>query len=673
MGARKNTIFFVLPILLSVGFLLWGCGRMIGEREVNEVPVVEFVNDPMDSTLFSMAPEVKWIGSDPDGFVEYYAYADIVDSQATSDPYGYYSEIPDAAWQDTIATKVKIFLITEEGDTAEHVLYVKAVDNDGKWSDENFQQEPTRIKFRTFFRTNHAPNVPKVKWEEWPDEMADTLTTITDTLYCLDTLTQNWRGISFIWWGDDPDDKERYKIPLEYMYYLIRTDLVPPDTVGRWVAPGWSNNKSLTLFRLATGDYTLHIWSRDDGFTRCDTSAQISFKVLEPTFENLILVIDETQDVFSNTREEEGNVDGWLIAQFYDSLLLYANYNLDDVTFFDNSDALLDIPMSLISKYRLVIWVDEDRNVLSSADFVVRRNQTFANYLQVGGMLWLIGRRSLSGSFLEDEGEILITGFLRDYLKIERAYVPNKWHWRSNPNQEFIGAFSTFGDLNPYLQLPEVAIDTSRLAQTYDYGSHPFARDGLPEVDCFARSENSNVQTIYKFNSITSIRPDSMAVTDRFVPYIPLIYIDPSTGEEIYMDPDSTHCYLAIHDTLIIVDSVYNVTQGVVGEVIRFGPYFLRGDYQYNYVYVSYPAGSPWQYTDSIYVEYTCVPISEFHQRPCAVTYEDTEWVPREGLKLRYRTAFFGFPLYFIKQEHAEEIFEQMLNWFFYTGPHWGM
>ncbi|MBD3166297.1 hypothetical protein GF324_06850, partial [bacterium] len=237
--ALLSAALFVLTLAFIVS-----CGKMEGDIDQNQAPEVSFTTVPVNQDTFSFAPVIYWKGNDPDGFVEHYSYADITDSAAIENPVDYINRIPEEAWTDTIATQARIYLLTEAGETKEHVFYVRCVDNEGAFSE---------VKYRTFFRENNAPNIPRVGRPSWNDELFDTTVYVQDTLFTKNEPDNIWTGIDFTWRGSDPDDKALYQIPLEYQTVLVKS---PGDTV---FVSQWDDDQNITLSGLSTGFYTLYV------------------------------------------------------------------------------------------------------------------------------------------------------------------------------------------------------------------------------------------------------------------------------------------------------------------------------------------------------------------------------------------------------------------------------
>ena len=71
----NSILLYLLSLVVLSLFVLNGCSDTIkGEKTTNMKPIVQFVNIPPEGEQFSRNPEVYWIGSDPDGLVDYYRY-----------------------------------------------------------------------------------------------------------------------------------------------------------------------------------------------------------------------------------------------------------------------------------------------------------------------------------------------------------------------------------------------------------------------------------------------------------------------------------------------------------------------------------------------------------------------------------------------------------------------
>ncbi len=631
----RYTPIAVAALLL---FAVVGCdtifGDISGEVTPNVAPTVEFSNVPADQDTFSYAPVIYWKGSDPDGFVEYYLYADIIDSTALADPEYFIDFIPEWKWEQNSATSDTVYLLTESGEITEHVFYLKCVDDLGLESN---------IEYRTFFRTNHPPEVPQVKLTSANDESFANTVVLADTFYVLENVTDTWPGISFNWKSSDPDDRDLYTIPLEYRYYLEK---VPHDTVWQWASQDWSNDQEILIHDLESGHYTLSIWARDDGFEMSTRPASISFNVYKPTFEKSILLLDCTSFLNPNASEGMGNiVPGSQVGEKYQEMTatlgaLYPDWEYVHYTDLDN------LYKSYLGQYRLIIWFTENlSNSGVNSGNEVNFENSIRQYVHVGGRLWVQGnflqRNLISNSTL---------GLAGSTFGAIATYVPNT-------PAEFVSARSGVSDL------PDIAIDTSVTMNVYreffrgTYGVEPL----LPGIDILATGNDA--ETAYYFISYTDTASGDVWNDTAKV----AVNVD-----TLYYPATPTDCLLKLKKKRVrSVSRIFNSTRNQYGEVVSITNNVGRDNT--TVVRVSYASGEPWDPNDIVVVDYEFLPYSEAHYRPCALRYERLEQVGSQGgYEVRYRIAVFSFPLYYMDNSDnaVTKLYASMLNWFFLPYAH---
>ncbi len=556
-GSMKDTVWTATENLAAVDTIIIDGGDTLMFMVDTLIYYADFrVNTP-NFYIFSYAPTVHWRGSDPDGFVEGYAFADITDPLAVDNPQAYIPSIPAAAWDSTLSTFATIFLTIDPENTdtlhmpddtvvtTEHVVYLKCWDDDGA---------PSNVIYRTFFRSNQAPYSPVVKWDEHNDSkygptetydpiymdirrdsISDVALEFDNTLYCLPNVTPNWFGIVLRWKGEDPDDKELYKIPLTFNYYLEKIEWIDPgdtsytqltveDTIWRWSDTTFTTDQVVTITDLQTGSYRFTIWSFDDGFERSPNAASLFFDCVRPTFFDpnqalSILLYDETKNTFGNGELPDNKV----IDSFYVDMLRFIEdstdfnsksygYTVDDpydttsdqdVFYWDNSNASITqvIPIEVLSKYRMVIFYADDHKTTSVQNsYRALRDLLFHRYLMAGGRIWVIGRRLLNGSFGLFAGE---QNTRLEFLNDMQVQTVSAYLWPpanpSAPKQEFIGGIKAVDFMN------DIMVDTAKVNQLGIYLRipPPGVPDGvLPEVDWMGRDEDAT--TLYYYNSVTA-------------------------------------------------------------------------------------------------------------------------------------------------------------------------
>lgn len=413
---RSKTLFLLTALLmLPLLVFLQGCGDVEGDLNANQSPTVEFVNvhNNSDSTVYDIAPMIYWKGNDPDGFIEFYSYADITESAAIENPVEYIDRIPDEAWVDTIATQARVYLLSQEGDTTEHVFFLRAEDNSGAQSD---------VIFRRFHRTNQAPRIPMIGLTGTDEGEYGTRYVVEDTLFTAPSVTNIYPGIQFSWRGSDPDDKALFTVPLEYQAVLVKS---PAETV--FVNP-WTDQVDIQLIDLQTGFYTLNVWARDDGLTRSVAPARAEFYVIRPTFEHNMLVVLESPIPGFNPVVSPPTRDA--VRAYYEDLLAqvapqlqFVNLDLNDgvdVRFVTTEVAADKIPRSLIHQYKLTLFIADHalpQGNFDAQNYIPEKEQVMEDYLRVGGRVWQMGRMLYkSGLHYEASNEMQLT--LQDFLAL---------------------------------------------------------------------------------------------------------------------------------------------------------------------------------------------------------------------------------------------------------------
>lgn len=633
---------------LGAGGCGWMPGEMKGDIAINQPPVVEFANVPADSDTFSFAPVIYWKGRDADGFVESYSYADITDATALSDPEYYIDFIPEEAWVSTTAMSDTVYLLTESGRVTPHVFYLKCVDDRGAESE---------VIYRRFFRANHPPRVPVIRWFTEPDytyatdipHPDSTKHILSDTLYCLDDITLTWSGLGFNWKSSDPDDSELYSIPLEYRYYLER---VPHDTVWEWVSPGWSRTQEVRFWGLETGHYVFTVWARDDGFERSVRPATATFDVYRPSFEKSVLLLNTTDMAAPGRRLQWNLTPGDAIAALYQTEVARQYPDADYLAW--SSD--MKLWKRLLGRYRLVIWFSENQSKTVSDDDLGALERRLVEYVNIGGRLWVVGLLSRRNMISNNTLQLASSSFGGPGTGVS---IP------SGTPAEFAGAISGVADM------PDLGLDTSRTGAVWRrwftdardstrflWGVYPL----LPGVDIIRGGQG--VETVYYFKSYTDTASGDV--------HGELAEVRANVGS-IYYPPTATDCIIALQRNRVSeVTRVENVTRGVMGTPVSRTNNVTVGTQQVCIVRVSYPVGEPWSVGDSVLVDYQYLPFSESHMSPCAIRYERVSGSSVAGFEVLYRVAVFTFPLYYIdnRQGQVRQVFRSMLNWFFLPYAH---
>ncbi len=686
----KATLSISLLILVAVTavFLSTGCDRMDGEKSDNLPPIVRFVNTPQDRDSFSYAPDVYWDAYDPDGLISGYEYYDDT-TQAARDAHRdnrlreYVAGIPAGSWVYTTRTQEKIYLGTEVGQISEHVFFIRAIDNLGKRSE---------AAARTFFRSNQAPNAPRLKCALC-DTTYEINAAIPDTLLVGDSTSIVYPGIELLWQGSDPDDRDLAKIPLQFRWVLVRTRDFDGNSLSDTVRHpifddsnhvvgyegGWSDWTGLTsviffgMFNpdtLKTGDYEFLLQVRDDGLTSAETTAHLTFVAIRPTFHKQLLLVDENKTPTAPELAQRGARSDLAIMAFYNQILPEAFNIAEELRLAAYQEAIphslawdpsqVDvyrigdinngraIPYRLIADYRWVWIIDDDNADNSNFDGVLLRQKILSSYLDVGGQLQISGRRVLNGSYFNSGCGIVAAGqetgvFFSQYFNMFTFCAKPRWSLGTDGPPEFQGATT------PDLFLPDLEIDSALCWDSLLWG--PNRRyEHLPEIDYFSRVATQQgfdfSQSLYNYNSATS--DTSEYAYERTGVDCAVIS---STSSRAYLSPlpeDST--------TVLQATRIYNRTRNCYGEFLWTDQGNGASENPWRIVVSTPEQYGRWLTEDTLEVDYSFVPISHNHNKPVAVLFqrqqgsfsEEDDGRFRVELVVRYRTALFTFPFSFM-------------------------
>lgn len=621
-------------VMLVAVFVIIGCDSMTGDVKgdytFNTQPVVEFTNVPANQDTFSYAPVIHWKGRDSDGFVEHFSYADVIDPTAIADPEYFIDFIPENAWVQTEATSDTVYLLTQTGEITEHIFYLKCTDDKGAES---------LVKYRSFYRSNRPPDVPVIKWYSAAETEFSNDIFLTDTLYCLNEITDTWPGLGFSWKSSDPDDRDLYTIPLEYKYYLEK---VPHDTIWTWVSQSWISDQELQFFGLETGHYKFSVWARDDGLEMSVRPASATFDVYKPTFEQPLLIINTTVEDEAGSEGRGNVIPGTQIGELYQQLA--SSYpGMTNYEYVHLPSPEVPFPWkSYLGRFNLVILVSEN---LASPGFSL--SEQLNPYLNIGGSLWVISGYTRQNGII---GATLMNAANSTFAEpIGKKY---------SELPDFIAA-SAGVDF-----LPTMSIDTVKVAEVYDLFRRRMPYPFLPGIDIISRG--LNVETAYLYKSYTDTLSGMVYGDTAEVK----VYADTT-----YYPPTPEYCLVKLpRNRVLEVINLVNVTRGDTGEVVSLtNNAFQSGDDRFAVVRVHYPWGEPWSVNDVIIVDYEYQPYSEFHLRPCGIRYEKLSEVTQgQGYDVRYRIAVFTFPLYFLDNSQGDvtTMFHSMLDWFYTQGAH---
>ncbi|MFH1699896.1 MAG: hypothetical protein ABIE07_04840 [Candidatus Zixiibacteriota bacterium] len=220
-----------LPIILGLAAIVLaliiniGCSPdRTGTATPNSAPQVFIVNTPPDSAQFSRNPELNWYATDIDGYIAFFRFAVIIDTNLILNgqlvaPEIFIEQATDAdfGWDTlevTLDRPQSTATIRLYGDTLDPVnvftkqyFFVQAEDDQGALSE---------IQYRMYSRNNNYPN-----------------THIGGGTTFINAIDANSPapGVRMSWWGADSTDWGRADPPLEYEWRLYGPFDVNDDVI----------------------------------------------------------------------------------------------------------------------------------------------------------------------------------------------------------------------------------------------------------------------------------------------------------------------------------------------------------------------------------------------------------------------------------------------------------
>ena len=483
---NKNLIpFLCLAAVMAGSMIISSCDpfELDGPRTANDPPSIEWANLPQDSIPYSKNPTLKWVGKDTDGQLTAldYQYAVLLEEAVDSlgGPAAAAAAFPDTIEWTSVGNVteavVPLFASADPSDSVSQYVFMRCQDAAGDYSN---------IIYLFLSRNNHPPTC--------------SIVVPAGPQWCLPDTSDYWHGISVSWEGKDSLDYTGIQPDFlwEIRKYGPFADSADADTLGPyynlinsetgdWLLP----LEEHTFTDLVTGWWLIYVRNFDDASVPAEPAIGI-FQVFEP---NWIRHPDETNDILivnhSSFSTLLGNLStAWRdsVSMFYSDLMTAADISSDK---WDWSDVTIQ-PHSSLYNYRMVIVDDIDWN----GPITDNPEQAYADYLAVGGKLWVNGRFSFAN--VANQGGRVDYGptgghpLAYTYIDLSAAMFPPT----SFDQAEFVGANPVTGTGFPIIEVDTLKIQA--LAGTYDYA--------LPRVEYLMR--NANSETIYKF---TAVNPDT--------------------------------------------------------------------------------------------------------------------------------------------------------------------
>jgi len=532
MNRNKLVLIALAAAMLLNLMILTSCNELPykGKENIKTPPSI-FWSDIQRDSRNSRNPVLSWYSTDPDGLVLDYQFVVIIDSVVTrlGGPAAVAANFP-SGYQWTIvhedSSTVPLYASSDTSVYLPQYVFLQAMDDDSLYSN---------IIYKFLSRINHPPtcyvDVPTVidGTRRWPDPQ-----------WCLDETTATWKGIRVAWVGKDSIDITGLQPDFEWQIrvYGPFPDSVSCDTVGPFMylsdstgsPDAWITAKEFKFRNLETGWHVVYARCRDDAYVP-SVPALGYLNVFEPTWvrhpelTKSILFANHNyyaapagpyiDSIWGITQSELRNYYSDDVRAFYAQLADSAGYGPADYDWADYTmgNAELPVPMSDLYNHRLIIILDTDYSKALEEDVGKYQETSYKKYLDVGGKVWIIGRRTFDNlqggrQDMPTTGKHSI-GFT--HFDLSSIYSPRP---SLVDYAEFVGAISA----NP--DFPNLQLDTIRVAQLNwqtrqyvsldsshtpwdtvftNYRYHTFSR-ALGGIDYLTRLSDS--ETIYKFNSL---------------------------------------------------------------------------------------------------------------------------------------------------------------------------
>ena len=409
---KVSVKLIIILLFLVILVFIYTCERKTSPVSPNIPPNTLLANIPVeDDTLFALV-SLYWDGEDDDGCIAGYEYRYITRHIFRGDSIV-------QPW--TATDETSVILPFESSDVLNYQIFqVRSVDNMG-------DVDPTPDERRFYTVQTIFPKteilVPKNNQQ----------------FFVIEQTTDWWEGVQLTFTASDKDGEV-----VEYAWAVNN---------GDW---HWGLDTTVMItpdyFEPLDGDHIIKVTSRDNTNLVDPVGDSITVKLVKPTFNKDILIVDETIEskfpIPLNSYHSDADVDS-----FYAGI-----FNTNNSWDFQEKGMP---PKEILGQYKLIIWHADNLCSFSSAD---DSHQLPANiddiidYLNVGGNLIMGGWRILkSFAYAEPFPKTFQEGsFIHDYLHIleadETPLVPSDF-----VGAEGKGAFS------------DIKVDSTKLAWAFPF------------------------------------------------------------------------------------------------------------------------------------------------------------------------------------------------------------
>jgi len=449
---KYNKTIYLLILVIGVLFN-FSCKRVTQPPDPNLPPNTTIANIPVEGdTLFALVT-LYWDGGDDDGYISGYQYRYITDHLDTvgSDSFQIIDTVIQP-WELTTETSLTISF-NSSSPLNRQTFQVRAVDNDG-----DVDETPAEKVFYT--KMTYFPETTILS----PADNKD--------LFYLSQTTDWWKGILLIFTGHDKDGE------IEEFGYSI-------DGEGEDIDWIWTKDTSLyvtpDMFQQPMeGEHVIRVTARDNTNLIDPVGSKITIRLVGPTFDKDVLIIDETDESglprgFDFTDEE---IDSFYFDIFnsYDSTLSISMWDFA-------TDSLP--PLDTLGQYKLVLWyADANRGY----DQMPAYTDYLEGYLNVGGNLIASGWRLLKSFKWTDLGPeyaVREGTFVYDYLHV------NRFAETSRRPADFVGLYGNSSDFS------DLEVDSLKLAET---GNRTFKNGKLSQINPIVE-KGVFTETLYTYHS----------------------------------------------------------------------------------------------------------------------------------------------------------------------------
>jgi hypothetical protein len=553
-------------------------------------------------------------------------------------------------------------------------IFVYAIDRYGAVSD---------VKSFVYLRINQRPKFPMVYSSKLGvNGFSEYFHTIgpDSTQMVLPAQTEYWKPFDFKWTGSDPDG---YDVKLEFKWELWERTTKGNSLVCQ--SEGWNANNLSVSFDdeiynwNKQGKYSFKVYVRDDTFEQSENNATVNFEVFTPSFDKGILVLDGNDpDLTSQgTALYMGNPDAAEARNFYEGMLRSSGYAPEgeatdslhlyrisrfeavidtvgfDYFYYDDDgdpstpevvDSLLVTrglykpDIEELVKYRLVIILSDDRSDTKGVDFngappYTAYTRALEVYLNAGGKVFIAGPSVLMGKYYSSPYQLPISEYKAPFSCDFDGFADSAQRVKAETELFFYKYFGissmTFPEQKTYYteitgtNTMQYSAD-HYLADNYDFiGVEKYTMVTDPSF------KNAGMDTVRVNDAWFSVagtggRIRSHALKDNGTVFTGIPSFRTSAGENIYK-------YKSIYDLPRITgnDSLSIDENG-------------QTHYLWNMNKVTGEVHSP------------------VLQRSGTVA---ARYAHESGI---YKTAFFGFPLYFMDNSSNQmtDMFKAMIDWF---------